>query len=163
MEGERLAVDHEVDVAQHIEVEPGGGGDDVGFQDRTGLQQQTLGNEAVDLIGDHGDLAGPQRLHHVAVGENGDALAPRAIGRREMLGDLIGADIGLDTGQQLLRHRLRLLETAAGEDVEVADHLAANDVVHDHGVEAQRLEHLVEGVRVGLGNVIGSCEAAAAR
>ena len=66
----------EGDVAQHAQVEPGGGGDDVGFEDLAGLQQDTLRNEAVDVVGDHAHRAGADRRQHVAVRQDGDALAP---------------------------------------------------------------------------------------
>ena len=73
---QRLAVDDEVDVAQDVQVEAGGGDDDVGLELLAGLQQDARFGEAVDLVGDHRGLAGRDALEQVAVRHEGDALAP---------------------------------------------------------------------------------------
>ena len=63
-----LAVDDEVDVAQHAEVEAGRGDDDVGGDAIAGFQDNARPGETLDLIGYDGDLAGLDALEEVAAG-----------------------------------------------------------------------------------------------
>ena len=110
-EDERLAVDHEVDVPQHIEVEAGRGDDDVGLEQLAGLQENARLREAVDLVRDDGCLAGGDAPEQVAIRDEGDALPPRPVARREVRVDVVvGTEIGANARQQLLLHDLRFVE-----------------------------------------------------
>ena len=82
---QRLAVDRKRDVAEHAEIEPGRGDDDVGLELVAGFQENALFGEAVDLVGDDRGLAALDALEQVGIGNEGDALPPRPVFRREML------------------------------------------------------------------------------
>ena len=72
-------------------------------------QQNAALGELLDLVGDDRRLAGADRLQEVAVGDEGDALPPWPVIRREMRVDVVvGAKIGADRRQQLLLHGLGL-------------------------------------------------------
>ena len=125
-EVERLAVDREVDVAQHAEVEAGRGDDDVGLELLAGLQQDALLGEAVDLVGDDGGLAGLDALEQVAVRNEGDALPPRPVARREVGRDVVvRAEIGSTAASSSFFTASGSVEGLAGEGVLVEQDLAA--------------------------------------
>src|SRR5690606_12360619 len=87
LEGERLAVDLERDVPQHIEVEPGRGDDDIGLETIARREPDAAGIERLDMVGHDGGGAGGDRPEQVAVGNEGDALAP---------GPVTGGEVPLD-------------------------------------------------------------------
>jgi len=68
-EGEGLAVDGDGDVAQDAEVEAGGGDDDVGLEDLAGLEFDALGEEAGDVAGFDGGVAGFDLGEEIGVGD----------------------------------------------------------------------------------------------
>src|SRR6185437_8623265 len=86
---ERLAVDAEFDVAGGAEVEAGRGNDDVGFQRLAGFQQNAAPGKAVDFVGDHRGPAGLDGLEQIAVRNEGDALPPGTVTRREVGRDVV--------------------------------------------------------------------------
>ena len=139
----------EVDVAQHIQIEAGGGDDDVGLELLAGLQANAVLGEALDLVGDHRGLAGTDALEQVAVGNEGDALPPRPVGRREVrVHVVVGTEVRAHAAQQLLRHDLGLLERAAREHRLIVQDLAAHDLVDPAFVDLQLAQRVGEVVGV---------------
>ena len=70
--------------------------------------------EAFDLVGDHRRLAFADALEQVAVGNEGDALSPRLVTRREVRVDIeVGSEVGAHAGQQFGLQRLGFAERAA--------------------------------------------------
>ncbi len=84
----RHAVDHDLRAAHQLHLQPGGGDDDVGRELLAGAQLEPLLGEALDLVGDHGGLAGADRLEEIAVGHQAEPLVPRIVARGEMLLDV---------------------------------------------------------------------------
>ena len=153
---ERLAVDGEIDVAQHVEIEAGGGDDDVGLELLAGLQANAGLGEALDLVGDHRGLAGPDALEEIAVRHEGDALPPRPVGRREVgVHVVVGAEMGAHAAQQFLLHDFRLFERAAREHGLVVQDLAAHDLVDPGFVDLELAQRIGEVVGVAGGAEIG--------
>ena len=85
---QRFAINLKRDVAEHAEVKPGGGDDDIRIQMRAGLQGDARLIEGFDMIGDHARRARRNGAEQIAIGDIGDALAPGAIGRGEMFLDV---------------------------------------------------------------------------
>ena len=135
-EDERLAVDLEGDVPEHVEIEAGGGDDDVRFELSAGFQQDALRRECVDFVSDNGRLAGADAAKDVAVRHEGDALAPGPVVRREMGLDVESrAQVSAHAGDQFLLHRFRILESAPREGSLVVQNLAAHDLVNPYLVD----------------------------
>ena len=112
--------------------------------------------EAVDLVGHDRGLAGLDALEQVAVRNEGDALPPRPVVRREVGRDVvIGAEIGFDRGQQILLGGFRLLEGLAGEGVLIEQDLAARDFMDPGLVDLQLAQGFGDLDRVAAGAEIG--------
>src|SRR6185312_16602985 len=98
-------------------------------------------DEALDFIGDDRRLAGAYPLEQVPVWDEGDALPPRPVARREMRPDVeIGTEIGTHRAEQFALHRLRFGERAVGEHGPVMEDLPAHDLVNPRLVDAQRAQ-----------------------
>ncbi len=94
--------------------------------------------EALDLVGHHRDLAVGDGLEHVAVRDEGQALLPGAVARREVALDVaVGADVAAHGGEQLLLHRLRLGDATPGEDGLLVEDLASHDLVDPRRIHLQ--------------------------
>ena len=155
-EVERFAVDGEVDVAQHVEIEAGGGDDDVGLEVLAGLQADSGFGEPFDLVGDHRGATGTDALEQVAVGDEGDALPPRPIGRREVrIHVVVRTEVRAHAAQQLLLHDFRLLERTTRENRLIVQDLAAHDFVDPAFVDLQLAQRVGEIVGVAGGPEIG--------
>src|SRR3954468_6655703 len=99
-EGDRLAVDGEVNAPEDTDVEASRGHDDVGLELLARLEQNALLCEAVDLVCNDGRLAGGDRPEQVAVRDEGDPLPPRPIAWREvLLYIVVGTEIGAHAGE----------------------------------------------------------------
>ena len=95
-------------------------------------------------------------LEQVAIGNEGDALPPRPVVRREVRLDVvILAEIGFDRRQQLLLGRFRLVERLRREGVLVEQDLAADDLVDPCLVDLQLAQLLGDLDRVAAGAEIG--------
>src|SRR3546814_849164 len=81
---DRNAVDFERDAAHHRQVEARGSNDQVGLDLFAAGGAHTRFGEAVDRLGDDGELARGGRLEDVAFGAEGEPLLPRTIFRGEM-------------------------------------------------------------------------------
>jgi hypothetical protein len=97
---DRPAVDAHGDVAQRQHAQPGRRHHDVGRQHRPGPQPDALGDEAVDVIGDHVDLLALDRLEQVRVGRDAHPLVPRRVRRSEVLTHRVVADPACGGGGQ---------------------------------------------------------------
>ena len=75
--------------AEGLQLQAGGGDDDVGVEVLPGLQRDAGGVEVVDVVGDHLDAAVADRREQVAVGVQADALIPRVVARLEVHVDRI--------------------------------------------------------------------------
>ncbi|MCU0888139.1 MAG: hypothetical protein MUC64_09015 [Rubritepida sp.] len=146
VEGQRLAVDLEGDVAQHVEVKAGGGDDQVRLQLLAGLEQDALLREALDLAGDDARRSLGHRVEQVAVRHIGQALVPGAVARREVRGDVVvGADDAPHLAQQLGRHLVGLGHAALRQPRLLEEDLAAHDLMHP-GLVHRELAQLVGDV-----------------
>src|SRR6185503_11258137 len=98
-----LAVDKEVDVAEHANVEARRGNDNLGVELLSGFEQDTRGLEPFDLVGYHRCLAASDALEQIGIRNEGDALSPGAItGREVRLDVVIGAkEVANDANQFL--------------------------------------------------------------
>src|SRR4029077_4261334 len=113
---QRLAVDHEVHVAQHTEIEGGGRDGDVGIDDVAGLQQNARLSEDFDFICDDRCPADADRLQEVAVGDKGDTLPPWPVARGEVGCDVVVRPQMRPGGsEQFLLDDLRLGKRTTGE------------------------------------------------
>jgi hypothetical protein len=102
-EDELPVVDRKRDVAEHAQMKPGRGDDDIGGEGVAGPEKDAGRVEALDLIGDDRRLAGMDRLQQIAVGDKGDALLPGPVAWREMGRDVVvGPEMGADCGEQLV-------------------------------------------------------------
>ena len=138
------------------EMEAGRGDDDVGFELVAGFQQDAVLGEALDLVGDHRGLAGLDALEQIAVRNEGDALPPWPVFRREMGRDVVvRAEIGLDRRQQILLGGFRLLERLAGERVLIEQDLAPGDLVDPGLVDLKLAQRFGDLDRVAAGAEIG--------
>ena len=113
---QRLAVDGEVDVAEHVQVEAGGGDDDVGVELPAGFAagcrfsvKRSISSVTTEALPD------ANALEQVAVRDEGDALPPRPVAWREMRLDVVvGAEMRAHRGEQFLLHLLRFARTCGG-------------------------------------------------
>ena len=95
-------------------------------------------------------------LEQVAVRNEGDALPPRPVFRREVGRDVVVlAEIGLDRRQQILLRRFRLRKGLAGEGVLFEQDLAPGDFVDPLLVDLQLAQFLGDLDRVAAGAEIG--------
>ena len=60
---DRAAVDADLEAAEHLQIEAGGGDDDVGLEFAAVLQPDACCGEGVDLAGDHRGALFPDRLN----------------------------------------------------------------------------------------------------
>ena len=92
-------------------MEAGRGDDDVGVEPLSRLQENAGLLEPLDLVGDDGRFAAFDGLEQIGVGDEGDALPPGPITRREMLLD-IGIGIGpFNLGLAALSNNIPNLDT----------------------------------------------------
>ena len=91
-----LTVDGNLDTAEQLKLEPGGGDDDVGLQFAAGLEQNAGLGEPHDLVGDHRGLALGDGAEQIGVGHCAEPLIPRVVRRVEMGVDLIARRQRLD-------------------------------------------------------------------
>src|SRR5215813_3656906 len=119
-------------------MEAGGRDDDVGFEQRVGLEEDARLGEPLDLVGDHRGLAVSDALEHVAVGDGGEPLLPRTVSRREVLLDIVvGPDEAPDGPEQLLLDGVRLGRAPLREVGLLVEDLAAYDLVYPRRVDLQ--------------------------
>ena len=150
---QRPAVDRKRDIAHDVHVETSGGDDDVGLQRLARLQEDALLGEPVDVIGDDRSLPGGDPVEQISVGDEGDALAPGAVGGREMLVDVIvGAKQFAHLTQHLLLHQFRLLEALISEGGLIEQYLAPRDFVNPRLVDLELAQ--------GFGDIDGIAPAA---
>ena len=150
---DRLAIDVELDVAHDVQVEAGGRDDDVGLQFLARFEQDAFFGEAVDLVGDHRGLARADALEQVAIGNEGDPLAPRPVARREVRVDVVvGTQVGPHAGQQFLLEHLGFGERASGDGGLVVQDLAAHDLVDPGLVDLQFAQHVGHDVGIAPGH-----------
>ena len=121
-----------------------------------GFQQNAAPGKAVDLVGDDRGLAGLDGLEQVAVRNEGDALPPRPVTRREVGRDVVvGSEIGLHRGQQILLGGLGLFEGLAGKRILIEQDLAARDLVDPGLVDLQLAQRFGDLDRIASGPEIG--------
>ena len=63
----RLAIDAQLHAAEHLQLQTGGGDDDVGLQLAAGLQLDARLGEVIDMIGDDGGIAFADRREQIAI------------------------------------------------------------------------------------------------
>ena len=123
------AVDVDLEAAEHLQIEPGRGDDDVGVELAAVLQPDAFLSETVDLGGHDRSALVPDRLEQVAVRHQAQPLVPGIVARREMGGHVVvgterhpdaAEDHLLDLGRLAARE---LEEEHAPEHVAPADHL----------------------------------------
>ena len=78
------------DAAEGQQLEPGRGDHDVGLEHPPAPQPDPLGDERVDVVGDHLGLAALDRPEQVGVGHRAEPLVPGVVRRGEVLGDQRG-------------------------------------------------------------------------
>src|SRR2546423_1402432 len=106
-------------------------------------------------IADRG-ISGADRLQQIAVGDEGDALPPWPIARREMRVDLvIGTEITAYAGQQLALHLVRFGEGTLRKHGLIVQDLAAHDLVDPGLVDLQLAQFVGKLDRVAAGAVPG--------
>ena len=94
-------------------------------------------------------VTGTDTFEQVAVRNEGDALPPRPIGRREVrVHVVVRTEVGAHAAQQLLRHDLGLLERPAREHRLIVQDLAAHDLVDPVFVDLQLAQRIGEIVGV---------------
>ena len=112
--------------------------------------------EALDMVGDDTGLAAGDALEQVAVRHEGNALLPRAVGRREMLGHVkVRPEEFANPCEQFFLHHVGFFHGAAGELVLVEQHLAAHDLVDPGLVDLQFAQLVGQLVFVTAGDEIG--------
>src|SRR5262249_20641776 len=149
---QRLAIDDEVDIAEHADIEPGRRNNDVGSELLSGLQQDTRRIESLDFIGHHRCLAIGDALEQVGLGHEGNALAPRTVPRREMGFDIVvGAEQVANDADQFLADKLWLGKAAPSEGRLIEQDLAAYDLMDPALVDLQLPQRLgqVDGIAAG--------------
>jgi hypothetical protein len=82
-----LAVDRQDHAAEQLQVEAGGGDDDVGRQVLAARELQARLGERVDAVGDHLRRPVAEGAEQVAVRDDAEPLLPRVVGRAEVLVD----------------------------------------------------------------------------
>src|SRR5205085_6034472 len=120
------------------------------------LQLNAALGEALDVVGDDRCLAGTDRLQEIAVRDEGYALPPRPIARREMRFEIVvRAEISANPGQQFLLHLLRFGEGTVGEDGLLVENFSADDLVDPGFVDLQPAQFVCKLDRVPAGSEEG--------
>ena len=127
-EAARLAVDTHLDAAEDLELQAGGGDDDIGLQLLAGFEPDATLGESVDLVGDDRGLAGADGLEQVAVRHRAEALVPGFVARREVTHVGVLAELLFHTREQQGAHALgpalrSLVDPALDRDVASAREL----------------------------------------
>src|SRR3954454_13598796 len=86
---DRAAVDADLEPAEHLQVQPGRGDDDVGFELAAIPELDATLREGVDLVGDDGGALVADRLEQVAIGHQAQPLLPWIVARRKVLADVV--------------------------------------------------------------------------
>ena len=145
-EVDRLTIDLELDAAEHLKGQAGGGDQDVGVDVPARFELHAVGRDAGDAIGDHLGPAPVDGLEQVGVGDQAQALVPRVVAGREMGVHVVaGPQVLAHLGEQL---GLDPLRRHPGAVVEVMLHqhvLPAGD-----GVGQPLRQHLAQAVGDGV-------------
>ena len=153
---QRLAINAEVDVAQHIEIEACSRHDHVSIELRTRFQLQACGIEGLDLVGHHRCLTLAHALKKIAIRDEGDPLFPGLVVRCEMLGNVeVFAQEGLDPAQQLARDRLGLCDAPAGEEGLIVQDFPAHDFVDPFFLDVELAQRVGQHIGIAPGDEEG--------
>ena len=79
-----LAVEADRRAPERLQLQAGGGDDDVGVEVLSRIQRDAGGVDVVDVVGHQFDAAGADRREQVAVGDQAHALVPRVVARLEV-------------------------------------------------------------------------------
>jgi hypothetical protein len=151
-EVDRLAVDGERDPTEEAEVEAGGGDDDVRLELLPGGEPDPGLGERLDGVGDHRRPPLAQCREQVPVGDDGEALLPRAVAGVEVLVDV--EPLGEQRAHRLDEERPQLvrgLEGHPGDLVALGDVGAPEDLVGPLVGDVQGPQGLRQLVGLGAG------------